>query len=79
MDVFASVVVDDAVPVKVIVVTPRFSPMVKSLLLPGPCRISLIKIIAFPVEIPEISDDPAEVNVYVGVLPSNFSDKLSKI
>lgn len=61
--VFASVVVEDAVPVKVIVVTPRFSPIVKSLLSPGPCRISLIRIIAFPVEIPEIAEDPAEVRV----------------
>tara|TARA_A100001201_G_scaffold143511_2_gene145490 strand:+ start:2290 stop:2559 length:270 start_codon:yes stop_codon:yes gene_type:complete len=77
-DVLASVVVEDAVPVNAIVVIPAFSPRVKLFANPGPCKISLIRMIPFPVEIPEISDDPAEVSVYTEVLPSNLFERLSK-
>ena len=77
-DVLASVVVEDAVPVNAMVVIPAFSPRVKSLVNPGPCKISLIRIIAFPVAIPLISVDPPETNGYTEVLPSNLFDKLSK-
>ena len=74
----ASVVVDEAVPVKAMVVIPAFSPSVKSLPSPGPCRISFTRTIAFPVEIPLISDDPIEVSEYTEVLPSNLFERLSK-
>ena len=61
------------------VVIPEFSLNVKSLLNPGPCRISLIRTTALPVEIPVISFDPTLVKVYAEVLPSNLLERLSKI
>ena len=71
--------VDDAVPVNLTVVMPAFSVKVKSLVSPGPCKISLIRMIAFDVEIPEIAVELLADKVNVLSVPLNSLDKLSKM